>query len=310
MREFSKVGQSVWNSQRFKKLSDSDKLFYLYVLTTRHGNSSGCFELHPGYVMVDLKWSESKVLEAIDSLCASGLIAYHKNENSLLIDKFFDYNPPTNPKHAAKVISDILLIAYTPLKSIAISNLIKYLNKQKWKISEKSQELLDRVSTESLTSTLTSTGTSIEIDDDTRARKPIRPYVILGKQIADLVGWSDSPNWNGNFSLVDTWLKNGWDAELDILPAIRQVMASRKSSDPPSTMKYFEKAIANAHATRTQPLPKGKPNEIASRKPTVAERLDAAGDRAVEELMAEFRAGNGKQVLAIEGPDKPKLPDF
>ena len=52
---------------------------------------------------------------------------------------------------------------------------------------------------------------------------------------------------------VQGWLNAGWNSAC-ILIGVRRVMQSR-GGDPPSTLKYFEKAIARAHAELTAPVP-------------------------------------------------------
>lgn len=52
---------------------------------------------------------------------------------------------------------------------------------------------------------------------------------------------------------VQSWLNGGWPRDA-IIGGVQQVML-RKRGDPPSTLKYFEKAIARAHAEFTRPLP-------------------------------------------------------
>jgi uncharacterized protein YdaU (DUF1376 family) len=52
---------------------------------------------------------------------------------------------------------------------------------------------------------------------------------------------------------VQSWLNGGWPRDA-IIGGVQQVML-RKRGDPPSTLRYFEKAIARAHAEFTRPLP-------------------------------------------------------
>jgi hypothetical protein len=75
-------------------------------------------------------------------------------------------------------------------------------------------------------------------------------------RIAELTGWADDPNWMGNFSRLKAWSEAGYDLEMDVIPTITRVMSKR--TDPPSTLNYFDRAIADAYATRTKPLPEGK----------------------------------------------------
>ena len=58
-----------------------------------------------------------------------------------------------------------------------------------------------------------------------------------------------------NTQRVHEWIKAGAD-EVLILQVIDLIMAKR--TDPPSTLMYFEQAIADAIATKNKPLPAGK----------------------------------------------------
>lgn len=143
MREYTKLATSVWHSERVKKLEDSGKLAYLYAIGSPHVNSAGYYKLPIGYVMHDLGWNERKVLETLAKIQATGLIKYDQSEQVIFIDKHFQINPPTNPKHAAKVFSDILSIAYTPYKLEVLASFNKCLENQPWDLSEKNRDTLN-----------------------------------------------------------------------------------------------------------------------------------------------------------------------
>ncbi|CCC99376.1 helix-turn-helix protein [Azospirillum brasilense] len=87
--------------------------------------------------------------------------------------------------------------------------------------------------------------------------KPKAQFIVVGEHIASLTGWDRNPNWLGNYGRVVSWLKSGWDPDLDIYPTVERVMARRSSQGPPGGLEYFERAIADAHANRTKPIPEG-----------------------------------------------------
>src|ERR1700682_1706043 len=68
----------------------------------------------------------------------------------------------------------------------------------------------------------------------------------------------------GSPDTVQGWFNGGWPREA-IIAGVQKVMQSR-AGDPPGTLKYFEKAIARAHAELTRVLPKVeiKPGEITT----------------------------------------------
>lgn len=107
---------------------------------------------------------------------------------------------------------------------------------------------------------------------------------------------------------VQSWLNGGWPAEI-IKLGVEKAMQNRKQ-DPPGTLKYFEKAIARAHAEMTRPLPivEFKQAETltvthgtTSSKPG---SLIAAIDRKIAAIEAEDRADfalSENPVLRISG---------
>ncbi|MGD9884598.1 MAG: hypothetical protein AB7U95_31300 [Reyranella sp.] len=76
----------------------------------------------------------------------------------------------------------------------------------------------------------------------------------LGAAVLAALGVADDPRWLGNYGRVESWLAQGADPELDILPTIRRLMA-RRPNDPPRSLRYFDQAISDAVEARRQGLP-------------------------------------------------------
>jgi uncharacterized protein YdaU (DUF1376 family) len=74
--------------------------------------------------------------------------------------------------------------------------------------------------------------------------------------VLDALGCRNDPNWFGDAGRVEAWLRDGADLERDILPTVKRIMAGR--SEPPRSLKYFDRAIADAKASRESPLPAGQ----------------------------------------------------
>jgi hypothetical protein len=73
----------------------------------------------------------------------------------------------------------------------------------------------------------------------------------------------DDPRSIGTAYGIQAWLSKGWSPDV-IRQAVESVMARR--SEPPRTLRYFEAAIAEAHAERDRPLPVAQPpNDNISR---------------------------------------------
>lgn len=70
MRDFGKIYCSLWDSERFRALPNSEaQLFYLYVQTSDSSNNIGCYKLKTGYAMDDLGWRIEDVFKALEA-CA------------------------------------------------------------------------------------------------------------------------------------------------------------------------------------------------------------------------------------------------
>lgn len=144
-RDFSRIKTSIWHSQKFRKLSEKHRLFYLYLLTCPQANSAGLFKHHIGYMMVDMDWSEDECKKALLEVEKVGLINYQNSENTLFLCGWFAVNPPQNPKHAIKIISDTVSVPYGKLKKIAFQELQGFLEDKDWTLNEKCRQEIDRV---------------------------------------------------------------------------------------------------------------------------------------------------------------------
>jgi hypothetical protein len=124
MRDFSKVSPTVWRSKKFRSLSNIEaRHVYLYLLTCPHGNSAGCFDLHPMYACADLGMTEIQYADCIDSLSKAGLIEWDAEENTVLITNWLEFNEPSNAKHAAGILSQLGQASSETLKKKAFQEL-------------------------------------------------------------------------------------------------------------------------------------------------------------------------------------------
>lgn len=102
--------------------------------------------------------------------------------------------------------------------------------------------------------------------------------VEIGKRITDLMGVTNDPRWMGNWSIVSTWLAQGFDADLDILPTVgAMVDRLRRTQKPmPGSLKYFSRVIEENHQTRItsgkSPVPAAPTEFYSARKGTPQHR--------------------------------------
>lgn len=100
MRDFSKVSPSLWHSERFIGLASDDARYtYLYLLTSEHQTSAGCYRLPDAYAAADLRWPVERYEQARSELVKAGLIRFDAAASVLMITRWFRFNPPMNPKH-------------------------------------------------------------------------------------------------------------------------------------------------------------------------------------------------------------------
>lgn len=133
MREFSKVYCSLWQSQKFDSLPNNDaKLFYLYLLTNEHSNSSGCYDLKRGYASVDIGFSEEACDRTIIDLCKALLIEVEKGFNTILLTNWTTFNQPTNVKHAMGVMEHLNRCSSLTLKTQRAQEFITIIDRKRF----------------------------------------------------------------------------------------------------------------------------------------------------------------------------------
>jgi hypothetical protein len=84
------------------------------------------------------------------------------------------------------------------------------------------------------------------------------------RESLDSIGTWNDPNCAISGGRVLEWVRQGADLDLDILPTLKAVTERKRKRDGPQWMPrslvFYDDAIANAIASRTRPLPEGKPN--------------------------------------------------
>lgn len=74
-------------------------MFFLYLLSSPHGNMCGFYFLPPGYACHDLQWKEDKYKKAVEKLVSDKMLFV--DGDIVLIKNFIKYNPIKGPKQAA-----------------------------------------------------------------------------------------------------------------------------------------------------------------------------------------------------------------
>lgn len=103
-KSFRKISPSIWNSNRLARLSsDTARLTYIYLITSPHVTSIGCYRLPVAYIATDLDHDLSTKMkltkDIIKEIINVGLIQYDFSEEVMLIEYWFDHNAITNRRH-------------------------------------------------------------------------------------------------------------------------------------------------------------------------------------------------------------------
>lgn len=107
VRQFHKVGPTVWRSKRFLALTNDQRLLWFYFSTGPHQTSAGCCLVLPAYAVADLGWTMDHYESCLDALADADLISHDEETNEIFVCRWFQTSPPTNGKHAAGIASNI-----------------------------------------------------------------------------------------------------------------------------------------------------------------------------------------------------------
>ena len=107
-KRFTMVSASIWDSEKFAKLKNSDaRLLYIYLLTCPLSNIIGCFIFKPGYARADLPYLKDPE-KLLNELEAAGLIK--TSGATIRITNFSRHSPISSWQHAIAAITDCLAV--------------------------------------------------------------------------------------------------------------------------------------------------------------------------------------------------------
>jgi len=160
---------------------------------------------------------------------------------------------------------------------------------------------------------LPSSPSTSAVVDGARARLDLTGHLPAAEEIWKVIGVVEDPTWFAHKGRVAQWLVD-WDLDLDILPVVRSLMATRKArgEGAPSSPMYFERAIADARRRRLAPLPTGATPQPSPVRPTVdlnavRERLRAetSAPSTQEESHEDVDSSSGSRPEMIDAPHSP-----
>lgn len=140
MRQFTMVSPRVWRSQRFKDLSRSAQLAYLYLLTSEHQNMAGVYRLPPAYAGSDLGWTVDEFTKALEEVVAVGLAHRDEDTDEVMIAQWFKFNEPKGKTTIKGVENTLDKIESETLYELAMKAFEDAINLQAEKNVQRGQE--------------------------------------------------------------------------------------------------------------------------------------------------------------------------
>ncbi len=320
MRDYGKISTTIWqHSKKFRALGDNDdaRLLYFYLHTCPHVNSLGCFVLPIGYALTDLRWSEARFQQALDSLSAVSLIGWTPSEQVVRIVDFLRFDPFTNPSHASGAVKLALKLPFCEQTSLLFSELIG--NKH---VREKAvlAQALDRLSTgcphpepepepdpepeivgggggARASENPAPAETAGEVDvltfrDRILAAIGVGPDGITGPS-ARVIGTA------ADMQIATRWREELGLTEDEIIEVITETMAT-KADGMPSSFKYFNLPMQRLAKAKSEPLP--EPSSAPSSKPGSRRHGRSAFTAAINATAERLTSGAAHLDTASRDP--------
>jgi len=96
MREYGKVRTAFWTDEKIVRMSDTAKLYALYLMTGPHTTMTGCFRLPEGYVAGDLSIAVEQVRMAEHELTQAGFMNRCDKTGFVFLPNFMRHNAIMN----------------------------------------------------------------------------------------------------------------------------------------------------------------------------------------------------------------------
>lgn len=103
MREYGQIQTAFWTHHKIKSLPMGAKILAVYLLSSRHTTSLGCFYLPTLYIRSDLNMSEDETAQALKDLEAAKFAYYDHDLEWILIRDFLEWNRIANQSVAKYV---------------------------------------------------------------------------------------------------------------------------------------------------------------------------------------------------------------
>lgn len=102
---YAKINEAIWGDSRFKSVSDSAKLLYIYLLSCSVCNSVGIFRIGMGMIEDDTDIERPTIKAALGELESNELISYRGGW--VWFNRYLRWNEPTSPNHARRCADEL-----------------------------------------------------------------------------------------------------------------------------------------------------------------------------------------------------------
>lgn len=107
---YATVHTKMWQDNKFRALDQPDRMLFLYLLTSPHGNMIGYYYLPKAYIAADTGMDARQVEGSIQTLHHLGMVLYDDEAQMVLLKQFLKYNPISNEnqvKGAVQLIKEL-----------------------------------------------------------------------------------------------------------------------------------------------------------------------------------------------------------
>jgi hypothetical protein len=151
-RTYGKVAGFFWQNPKTRRLSHpaSARELLLYMFSSPHGNSIGCFIGRIGYFIEDLGWDRPEVEACLRELTDAGHIERDEETGLIRVVGWFEHNYFENENVAKAAGNAFKALPVTNATRPILDNLIRELSSDRSQVAEKYRKVFDAVATASI----------------------------------------------------------------------------------------------------------------------------------------------------------------
>lgn len=121
MRDYGRLYTSFWSHPKIRTLDGDARLLAIYLLTSPHSNSIGCYLLSDAYAADDLTlpadpWTGERVSKAMTELSAKGFAHRFSDARHVCLVDYVDWNRAENPNVVKRMIKEFDQLLKDPLR--------------------------------------------------------------------------------------------------------------------------------------------------------------------------------------------------